>query len=151
MPAAEHNVSIVNKHRIFLVVEAIIILLPVSVLAIFGFIYILSLHLGENMFFTPIPAVIGISIASMAILGLCSLWYGVLSQIREKFNKAKISSNLYFTAHLGAFIASISLVSWLVMVIEPDTKIYVSYFSIYVFGVPALIPYIHIMYIQKKC
>ena len=139
-----------KKHQIALVLELIFILLPITFISCFGATYIIGIGLGEKIKFNPIETIIVITITVLCLVAILSLWYLTISSIRINSMKQRpLTSFIYFPSHIGAILAILSVFSLCIYLLNPTLERPFGYIAIYAYGAPALIPYLHSIYVNK--
>lgn len=131
-------------HKKILGYELGFILFPVSVIAVLGGGYIISLQLGEKIWFTPIPAIIYTLLTFILLGSLFSIWQLALAVLDDKKLSKKGYKYISIFTKIGAIVSILGIIAAFIEGYGPySIKKYSEYIFIYVFGAPALIPYLH--------
>jgi len=142
------GVSSMKSHTKLLLAEAIVILTPVSLVALTGGGYIILLQLGEKIGFTPTQSILLILFTTVLLASLVSLWVILIRVISGGSRMSYTSKLPYLLADTGAFISIIILAAILYTVFFGGSDKIFNYAINYAWGTPALIPYVHLSYLN---
>ena len=137
-----------REHKIILIAEALLLLVPVSILALFGGGYILTLQLFEKIRFQPLSAILIIIFTSILLLSLISLWSVLIHTIKNNAKALSPKRITSFFTHVGAILSMLILASWVFSNIFIITNTFVNTVIIYLPGALALIPYLHLLFLN---
>ena len=136
-------------HRKLFIAESVLILLPVTLVSLAGGVYILALMIGEKLSYIPIFATFFSLFIMLSLLGLLALWVEVIGYI--KFRKSiLLGRKLGFFLHIGAGIALLSILSFISLILYPQSKDSTGAIGFLIVASPALITYGHALYVHKN-
>ena len=137
----------IKAHKIALIVEMVLVLLPVTLISSYGAIYIIGIGVAEKLRFIPVQAAFMMSVTTICMLAIISLWLLTIGSLKSK--EKSIASLIYLPSHIGACIAILSIISVLLWLLFPEHENLFSLLGAFVYGSPALIPYVHAIYIKN--
>ena len=137
-----------KTYKTLLLTEAFIFLVPTSLVAIMGGGYILTLQLFEKMRFQPLSAIFLSLVTVILLASLMSLWLILIGTIKNNVKTSNAKKSTLLFADIGAIFSLIILVSWLLVILFNSTNSFFNYASIFLLGTPALIPYLHLVYLN---
>ena len=137
-----------KTYKTLLIAEVFIFLVPTTLIAILGGSYILTLQLFEKMRFQPLSAIFLTFVTVILLVSLMSLWFILIGTIKNNVNNSNTKKLTSFFADVGAIFSLIILVSWLFVILFNSTNSFFNYASIFLLGTPALIPYLHLVYLN---
>lgn len=132
--------------RVVFALEALLILLPVTAVSLWGSGFVLS-SVIEKMSHMPITSTIFLVVVVLSLASLLALWLAITNQII--FSKSIVHKGLVkIPINIGAAIAVLSLLSLVSLILVPTSKDTTGALGLFAFGAPALIPYFHLMYVK---
>ena len=137
-----------KAYKKLLIVEVIVLLVPVSLFAVIGGGFILVVQLFEKIRFNPLSAIAIIVFTTILLVSLISLWFILVRTIKNRDKTNDTRKSTLFFADVGAVFSIIILSSWIFINIFDVANPFVNTVAIYVFGSPALIPYLHLVYLN---
>ena len=137
-----------KTYKTLLLAEAFIFLVPTSLVAIMGGGYILTLQLFEKMRFQPLSAIFLSLVTVILLASLMSLWLILIGTIKNNIKTSNAKKSTLLFADIGAIFSLIILVSWLFVILFNSANSFFNYVSIFLLGTPALITYLHLVYLN---
>lgn len=128
--------------RIIAGVEALLIAVPTTLLALFGLVAFPALLLESRL---PVPSTIGLIAVTCSIAGLVAGWNLLARFISGGRQRLRAAPKIFWVLSMaGATLALIGLTTWLLPRRMPNFL--VENFILYAYGVPTLIPLAHLYF-----
>ena len=132
-----------------LLIQAILILLPVSIISLWGGSALLLILVGDKLDSNTMTiASFFIAVIILSFLGLASLWVEIINRMfyaRTLLHKRLVS----IPVHIGAIIAVLSILSLISMLVVPETKNTIGALGLFAYGAPALLPYFYVIWTKN--
>lgn len=134
----------VNRlHSAILAFEALVFLLPVTVLWGFGFLVPIETSLMSSDGLLSIDFLLAMALAGASLL---ALWWALVVDIRwGKEKLIALHSGWFVVAGLGAIWSLLGIVVAMVLNFDQRQSLPMEYLVLGLFGAPALVPFLHVL------
>ncbi|MCE9665646.1 hypothetical protein LY622_19675 [Halomonas sp. M5N1S17] len=137
-----------SVHRMLIAVEMLLLALPTSVVCLFSSVA-LFVTLGFPWSLMDLAVMHFVLIGTLGILGL---WRVAVAYLWNRATWLDHESALFWwwrAACLGAGLAGVSLVLFSLLALGWDSPEWVIIIALGVFGSPLLVPFLHLVYLQR--
>lgn len=132
-------------HKVFLVIEVILILLPVSFYVLVGGVTIIVTQITGKTLLTLLPSILITFITILLIASVISLWLVLIQTLRNKI--ADVINLAFLLINIGALATVLLYVIFITNLFDLYGDL--SHLGIYLIGAPVLLPYLHLLYINR--
>ena len=131
--------------RTIVALEAILILLPISIISLWGGTGMIVMLIADDIDpTTALESWLYIIIIGLALLSLIAFWVEIFSRLIHA--RSLMSRRLVIVPmHIGALIVTLSVISMISLLLVPESYDSTGSIAVLAFGSPVLLPYFHLL------